>query len=142
MPNNAIDTIRIFYCKQASVLPNILNKERPLFGGSMRTGYLYLGRRKMSKHTKGPWIICYDGNIDSKSGRSICAMGFSTYKEYNDQPEMKANARLIAAAPELLEACKEQMRVIETMGNKTGCWPINDDNLQMAKAAIAKAEGK
>jgi len=58
------------------------------------------------KHTKGPWVVCYDGNIDSESGRSICALGFSTYKEYNDQPEMKANARLIASSPKMYAALK------------------------------------
>ena len=94
----------------------------------------------MSKYTKGPWKLhdMEDNTIVGNDHLAIAdANAISRSKEEN-----QANAHLIAAAPELLEACKEQMRVIETMGNKTGCWPINDDNLQMAKFAIAKADIK
>jgi hypothetical protein len=46
---------------------------------------------------------------------------------------VQANARLIAAAPELLEACKKFV-------NKQGV--MTWDEYESAKAAIAKAEGR
>jgi hypothetical protein len=49
----------------------------------------------------------------------------------HDQPE--ANARLIAAAPDLLAACKLAAQYSETI------W---EDEMQKIVAAIAKAEGK
>ncbi len=55
----------------------------------------------MSKHTPGPWGISKIGNnydqymIQAKGGERIC-----------NTVEGKDNARLIAAAPELLEACE------------------------------------
>jgi hypothetical protein len=52
-------------------------------------------------------------------------------------PEREANARLVAAAPDLLEAAKQALQVFVDQG-----W---DDDLSAAKslkAAIAKAEGK
>ncbi len=49
--------------------------------------------------------------------------------------EKDANRRLIAAAPELLEACRAVVRQLES-----DTYP-NCTAIQMAKAAIAKAEG-
>ena len=55
------------------------------------------------KHTKGPWKVgtgwIYAGN-KPKGARSICEI--PAYPWGNTE----ANARLIAAAPELLEACQ------------------------------------
>lgn len=48
--------------------------------------------------------------------------------------EVKANARLIAAAPELLEACKAYVNA----GTDKEDWAA----MQLAVKAIAKAEGK
>ena len=52
------------------------------------------------KHTPGPWGLCYDGQIDGPKGKFICSFRWGSYKEFNDDKEDQANARLIAAAPD------------------------------------------
>jgi len=49
--------------------------------------------------------------------------------------EAKANARLIAAAPELLEALKDLVRYLKYIEN-------DSTGLELAEFAIAKAEGQ
>jgi len=55
-----------------------------------------------AQHTPGPWSYKAEGGrfiIDNQPGRAIaCTAGF--------EPTNEANARLIAAAPELLEAAE------------------------------------
>jgi hypothetical protein len=58
----------------------------------------------------------------------------------------KENARLIAAAPELLEACEMQQRLIDDMLRFVGKMALQDYALLneapiKARAAIAKAKG-
>ena len=81
----------------------------------------------MMTHTPGPWtvddnyIMCrYDGN-----GNYICRM-------LGRGEETDANATLIAAAPDLLAACKVALNAIN----------LNDETLtarEHLQAAIAKA---
>jgi hypothetical protein len=96
----------------------------------------------MSKHTPGPWkatfedyrwVIDCQGEFGPKKALAVTA-GF--------YPKHEANARLIAAAPELLEALK--MGYADTMdyiqrnhlsGAENNRW------LVLARAAIARAEG-
>ena len=99
----------------------------------------------MSKHTPGPWFI---GTDRYDYGRHIYAeqkVGDEYCEEYHpliattsdDEPDIdwEANARLIAAAPELLKA----LEIVE---------PIIDEVMasvepgRMARAAIAKARGE
>ena len=90
----------------------------------------------MSKHTPGPWrtfnvadVFPDDG--DTEGGRQIadCAVG-----ELIGFHEAAANARLIAAAPDLLEALKDMVLYCDMFPNA----PYH----VKAKAAIAKAEGR
>ena len=77
---------------------------------------------------KGDW--CY--YINSKKAHEFCpASAHGPSAE-----EAEANARLIAAAPELLEALERITRVasVELTGRR-------DDVLEQARAAIAKATG-
>jgi hypothetical protein len=84
-------------------------------------------------HTKGPWRANGNG-VHTETGQCV-ALG------YMDPMEQRwDDARLIAAAPELLEACKG---FVEQFG------PYEDDSdkdtrrlLGEMKAAIAKAEGR
>lgn len=57
------------------------------------------------KHTPGPWSF-YDDSNDGKTNRiEIVAIGKTVARIYHSVPEEDLpNARLIAAAPELLEA--------------------------------------
>lgn len=66
-----------------------------------------------TQHTKGPWIV--RGHDESQGGSLIVSLSAdiendvaSVYGGNEDEPlEREANARLIAAAPELLEALKD-----------------------------------
>ena len=83
----------------------------------------------MSKHTPGPWI--YDEEND---GGIYCANGTyvgAAVKLGTDKGS--ANASLMAAAPELLEALEDLLEVVQV---NLGLEARN------AVAAIAKAKGK
>lgn len=58
------------------------------------------------KHTNGPWRVSVKGDkffgIESNDG-NICILA----AEHKDRINKEANARLIAAAPDLLEALQE-----------------------------------
>lgn len=61
----------------------------------------------MTKHTPGPWDF-YDDSNDGKTNRiEIVALGKTVARIYQSVPEEDLpNAKLIAAAPDLLEALK------------------------------------
>lgn len=92
----------------------------------------------MSKHTPGPWKF-YDDSNDGKTNRiEIVAIGKTVARIYHSVPaEDLPNARLIAAAPDLLEALRE----IEAGTQFWDSYPI-EHPYGKAKAAIAKATGK
>ena len=76
-------------------------------------------------HTKGPWelILNYDNNLKgSIKGRHTIkdSDGWNIARIWESAPNAEANARLIAAAPELLEA----LRHIEAELN---WWENTDD---------------
>ena len=94
-------------------------------------------------HTPGPWTIKTDlgiplqilGAPTEKNPRynPITRCGTTFIAPTSD--EAMANARLIAAAPELLEALKNLLAYLETEDMR----PLN---MNLARAAIAKATGK
>lgn len=94
-------------------------------------------------HTPGPWRIGVpDENgwgIYKNSGGYAIAVVPIVY----DYPQI-ANARLIAAAPELLEACKLLVAYAEDVEDEysSGAFLLpNRMDIDNAKAAIRKAEG-
>lgn len=101
----------------------------------------------MSKHTPGPWHVVplTLGSVEAENGTAVC-QAFMTKqpRKAEDHEERLANARLIAAAPELLEALKDYLQAGEDC-----CNPEKDGVVAMvlfakaeeaARAAIAKAE--
>ena len=90
----------------------------------------------MSKHTPGPWSF-YDDSNNGKTNRvEIVAIGKTVARIYHSVPaEDLPNARLIAAAPDLLEACKALLAITDSF-NLHG--PATGD----ARAAIAKSQGE
>jgi hypothetical protein len=100
----------------------------------------------MSGHTKGPWIIFSDGGRPAAilpAGRDgeICQFANAS----------KANARLIAAAPELLEAAQLDEQALEHFRKCERCEPghccpdffeLEDAAKVLRRAAIAKAKGR
>ncbi len=89
----------------------------------------------MSKHTSGPWTVDpghgdYMGAILGASGVPVCTFGYcTTYYPVEGDPPTDADARLIASAPDLLEALQGLVL------------PINNKAHNAARAAIAKATG-
>ena len=86
-------------------------------------------------HTPGPWELGYS---DLGSQIISSADGYVAVVHYWSRPEqeMKANARLIAASPDLLEACEEFVRKVECGEAKS------KRSYTQMKAAIAKAGGE
>lgn len=99
------------------------------------------------KHTPGPWEVVrsWRGELepfDAKNDHHLLSSESPLPLE-----EREANAHLIAAAPELLEALEALMAAYESYardqeyeGNR---WqPEYDENYQQAKKAVAKAKGE
>jgi hypothetical protein len=84
-------------------------------------------------HTPGPWRIVNAGSaVFAHDG----VMTASVYPaDLWKKDEMLANARLIAAAPELLEELKDLVAFFDPNG------PLAE-NVKSARAAIAKATGE
>jgi hypothetical protein len=90
---------------------------------------------KTMKHTPGPWEI--EGEGQDVVG--ILAMGHNHFiaKLSGWATEIQdANARLIAAAPDLLEACKVALSIIEAEQEACGIYRAHTE---IIRAAIAKA---
>lgn len=92
------------------------------------------------KHTPGPWTIdsdfedsCFVGQPNGAPVASLCC---------GDGQDMQANARLIAAAPELLRELKAAIFYIETFGGETSACFAAGGNMQLVKTLIARAEGR
>lgn len=94
----------------------------------------------MAEHTRGPWRVTgADGGMLSHMVLGPIGEIIARYSPWSGDPkqaeEGQANARLIAAAPDLLAACKAVEKQM-----KNGY--INPDQcLDWLAAAIAKARG-
>ena len=99
------------------------------------------------KHTPGPWYY----EDDSYAPYIVDSTRVIRLADVHDTPFLsngncgrrasKANARLIAAAPELLESLREMLPIVHDAMN------ADDDDVigkiaYRASAAIAKAEGR
>ncbi len=110
-----------------------------------------------AQHTPGPWTI----STDTKSQHGLAWGGYwqidgeydavacNQYCYANTKPEVSAaNARLIAAAPELLEALEALMPSNVSLTNRnirdmhTLPMDVEVGALRRAAAAIAKARGE
>ena len=94
----------------------------------------------MNKYTKGEWKINPTGDINDLHIGCVCrfqTLGIADVEtEYTGEEEALANAHLIAAAPDLLEACKGLYNQ-EDWANED----IDSNSpISKAKIAIAKAE--
>lgn len=95
----------------------------------------------MSKHTKGPWIVYAKPDVDCDGfdgAGTDTAYFLAVPGGYQDGAEQDANARLIAAAPELLDALKVAVRRLEEIQYQIA----SPKQIEFLNAAIAKAEGK
>lgn len=105
-----------------------------------------------TKHTPGPWSIEYPLPGDtSHCAKSGCQMAIQApigpdvcwIRSFSEWSEMaKANARLIAAAPELLEALENIWDFLAEDDGEGACSPLYQSSIDKVKAAIAKAKGE
>lgn len=91
---------------------------------------------KQTKHTPGPWKLV---GMEIWAGSKRVTMGKGSFDE-SDRACRKANARLISAAPDLLEAGKNILNFLEKYPHQHSIDIIDFQN--QLKQAIAKAEGK
>ena len=101
----------------------------------------------MSKHTLGPWI--FDNEIGFIRTDTPPYGEWDVAKVNIVRAEAKANARLIAAAPDLLEALESAWLWMENQadGQSKGGHATFDllmlrEQRDIARAAIAKATGE
>lgn len=91
-----------------------------------------------NKFTKGEWS--YDdietNAIYADEDKIICDMNYSC--DEISMEEVEANARLIAAAPDLFEACKMLMEIV---GDEEVALVNYSNAVDAAEKAIAKAKG-
>jgi hypothetical protein len=109
----------------------------------------------VSKHTPGPWAVggIYDSDRDDHTAitvddgtkyhrRITVARVVTPTNLAPEHPVVAANARLIAAAPDLLEACLRALATIEPCAEMTH--PIANSRwtgaIDALRAAIAKAK--
>lgn len=92
--------------------------------------------------TPGPWSVygsAYPGVIVDKSGEQVAA---ALSDAVQSEAERHANARLIAAAPELYEALTQAEIAVQELCNDQNpaneCWNI----LRSIRTALSKANGE
>ncbi len=89
--------------------------------------------------SKGPWRT--DGRrIVSEATSTILAETWSPTAYDPEHKEQEANARLIAAAPDLIEACKHALTIVNEYDETSFAGTIV--LRRMLEASIAKAEGR
>lgn len=116
----------------------------------------------MSGHTPGPWretvSLTYGGEVSGLSPKGKPIVVARVPMPRRDPEERKANTRLIAAAPELLEAANAGRAYFQAMAQSTECDPgkivefsaaegktldaLFERWVELSTAAIAKAGGK
>lgn len=93
-----------------------------------------------TKHTPGPWVVRDDSD---KAPFTFRVRADLSHRKHDASEESvcitgsEANARLIAAAPELLEALQSALVGLQG-ANKIQCL---DDEIEQVEKAIAKATG-
>lgn len=91
------------------------------------------------KHTRGPWSNGKDIPITAKSCDDA---GFSlVYVNLDTREEPNANARLIAAAPDLLKELTNLLLWAEEVHKKGPHASLNYTGMDNARVAIKKATG-
>lgn len=97
----------------------------------------------MAKHTPGPWKVW---GIDSE-GPHVLSLDATIVARLDPwkgkcRDEMNGNAHLIAAAPDLLDACHNAVQIIEQLIPEPSARGVADVVLSQLRAAIAKATPK
>ena len=91
-----------------------------------------------TKHTPGPWMFDATLKGDGSFGGSYIVSNNAKRTWPLAEVYSEDNARLIAAAPELLEALMDALKDLEALSQ----WDNASACARKARAAIAKATGK
>ena len=96
------------------------------------------------KHTPGPWVVGQSGGVIDRRG---CAVAKVQDMPGQDSGERAANAALIAAAPDMLEALRELLAERYALEepeqfDAAGNWTSDSPASEKARAAIRKATGE
>lgn len=109
-----------------------------------------------AKHTPGPWhvasneelrrvrgALCDDRPIAVNKGSYVLAAVWGGPTIVHNEDICKANAHLIAAAPDLLAACVAMLRYLDdtSIAQPARKWQALHDSTELARAAIAKYNG-
>lgn len=86
------------------------------------------------KHTPGPWVFDEDECSAIPALHLYCADSKNPFHGSRSEEELKANARLIAAAPALLEVLREITALMEACDGPNRI-------TRKARAAIIQATG-
>ena len=98
-----------------------------------------------TKHTPGPWRLSTSNPLAVNTSSAEMAIGIATTHGTDDSnyssffpslEQAEANARLIAAAPELLDALQSLLARVSSDIIANQCW---HEEQRAARAAIAKA---
>ena len=114
----------------------------------MKTEQQEQGSSSKAQHTSGKWQHCLGSFgpyvVAQKPGSDvmICKAHYSMTPDIGSEEENAANVRLIAAAPELLEAAKMALATIERLAPSHGGFDSTRGTKDVICAAIAKAEGR
>ena len=120
---------------------------KPIFTQKTRTHNMNLTKEKHATHTPGPWVISSVIKHGARCYRTIRQEGRFKLAEvfaFNEcatgteegRAEDGANARLIAAAPEMYEVLSELLDTLE-MSKGYGF----DEEYEKAREVLAKIEG-
>lgn len=105
----------------------------------------------MTTHTSGPWELCRMGNSKSYVGnpwytirdrRNVYLAEIEHLDKLIPVDEFHANARLISAAPALLEACIALIEAYQNGAERGGDvdWSEVDRAHELAREAVEAAE--
>ncbi len=101
-----------------------------------------------AKHTTGEWMHFFNGNYFEVRGVEKATPNISifnvsikdhpNFKHYCEQDESEANAKLIAAAPNLLDACQTMIKAFKDAPKD---WLMTND-VQQAESIMMDAINK
>ena len=89
------------------------------------------------KHTPGLWdaVNCFVYALNKLGTNRFSCLIQGGGPQSAKREELQANAKLIAAAPDLLDVCEELVHILETI-------PLTADQLERDKAARAVVQGR
>ena len=90
----------------------------------------------MNNHTPGPWQLSGVAILGANPSHRVGVIITAAMK---DAEQVKADARMIAAAPELLAALTELVAEHDAKELPQGHYPRDTGGMELARNAIAKA---